>query len=302
MKLAVISHLHPGSSPNALLKSSSNRRMTHPFGQQERPEKDMQLPMSERCPLLYVNGQNNHPYNYSRNYRPGFQNGQFTSYPYAQPSQQQVDRRLPPPDIYPPYPILLFGGDYAMHSLLLLPPSSEIFSSLLHHARKARAASAHISPKDIVEHAINRSQTLTYISNGPSGEIWLLEKGREEVLACLVLEIEGSWELLGVGTDGSQGEVFLRHSSCQVESNNVEVQKNNDYAGPPLEWSTRPETKVEEMMNSNIPARRSQGEKKKPPEQVVKIRNHRKLDRTSLGRIKALNKWKAFWAQKCNLL
>lgn len=135
---------------------------------------------------------------------------------------------------------------------------------------------------------MNRSQTLTHISNGPSGEIWLLEKGREEVLACLVLEIEGSWELLGVGTDESQGEVFLRHP--REVGFNVEVK--NESVGP-LEWRTRPEAKVEEM-DYNIPAG-SQGEKL----EQVEIQST-KLDRMPFRHIKALNKWKAFWARNCS--
>lgn len=191
--------------------------------------------MSERCPLLYSKARSNQHCNYPRNHRPGFQDGQLTSQPRDGPSQPHVDRRLPPPNTYPQHPILLFSGDCTMHSLLLLPPSSGILSSLLCHARTVRVATAHISPEEIVKHAITRSKVLRHVSNGPSGGNWFLERGQEEVLACLLLEMEGSWELLGVGTDKSQGEIFLRHSYgfgpyMEVENGSME----------PLEGKTRP--------------------------------------------------------------
>lgn len=34
---------------------------------------------------------------------------------------------------------------------------------------------------------------------------------KAEVLTCLVVELQGGWEFLGVGTGGSEGMMFLRH-------------------------------------------------------------------------------------------
>lgn len=40
----------------------------------------------------------------------------------------------------------------------------------------------------------------------------MVEKGKEEVVACLVEELKSGWEVLGVGNRGSEGRVFLRFS------------------------------------------------------------------------------------------
>lgn len=117
----------------------------------------------------------------------------------------------------------------------------------------------------------------------------MLEKDREEVLACLVLEMEGSWELLGVGTDKSQGEVFLRHSYGFGPNNEVE----SGCMGP-LEWMTRPGAEARGT-NHNIIAG-SQGERQK----IMRIQSQQ-LDWTTLRRIKALNKWKGLWARMCHV-
>lgn len=178
-----------------------------------------------------------------------------------------------------------------MHSLLLLPSSSDGFSNLLCHARTVRAATAYISSEEIVKHAMTHSNILRHISNGPSGRIWLLDKGHEEVLACLLLEMEGGWELLGIGTDKSQGEIFLRQSYGSVSETGVENRTMGLF-----EW-TRPGAEAEGTTNQEIPAR-SQGEKQKC---IGRIHNPDKLDWTSLRGITILDKWKWLWARMCDV-
>ena len=173
-----------------------------------------------------------------------------------------------------------------MHFLLLLPPSSDILSSLLCHARTVRAATAHVSPEEIVEHAISRSKILRHISNGPGGGIWSLEKGQEEVLACLLFEMEEGWELLGLGTDKSQGLVFLRQSCGFGSKTEVE---NGTQGG--FEWRIRPGVEAEGA-DREI-STESQVKKKKS----VRIHSPKKLDWTSLRGVAALNKWKFLWAR-----
>lgn len=175
-----------------------------------------------------------------------------------------------------------------MHFLLLLPPSSDISSSLLCHARTVRAAKAYISSEEIVDHAIIRSKTLRHISNGPSGGIWSLEKGQEEVLACLLFEMEEGWELLGLGTDQSQGVVFLRQSCGFGSKPEVE---NGTQSG--FEWMIRPGAEAEGA-DREIPAG-SHVEKKKKSVRI--IHSPKKLDWTSLRGITALHKWKFLWAR-----
>lgn len=245
--------------------------------------------MSERCPLLYTKARNNKQCNYTRNYRPGFQNGQFTSHPRKRPSQPEIDGRLPPPNTYPQHPILLFSDDYTVHSVLLLPPSSSILSSLLCRARTVRAATAHIPPEDIVEQAITRSKTLRHISNGPSGEIWLLEKCQEEVLACLLPELEEGWELLGIGTDKSQGKLFMRHSYGFEPERGVE----NGAMGP-FQWKTQ-RGSGEERTDHEISVAGQGGR-----QESIRIHSSKTLEWKSLRGIKILNKWKWFWARTCD--
>ena len=248
------------------------------------------ISMSEQCPLLHAKARNNQHCNYYRNYRPGFQNGHLTFQARDGPSQLQVDRRLPPPNTYPQHPILLFSGDCTMHSLLLLPPSSDICSKLLCHAKIVRGATADISPEEVMEHAMNHSKVLRHVSNGPSGGIWLLEKGQEEVLACLLLEMEDGWELLGIGTDHSQGELFLRQSYGFGCERGVE----NGAMGP-FEW-TRTEADAEGA-DHEIPAK-SQVEKQKS---TGEIHNPKRLDWTFLRGITVLNKWKFLRARMYDL-
>lgn len=69
---------------------------------------------------------------------------------------------------------------------------------------------SHIPAEDIVERALENG-ILTHVSDGPSGGIFALEGGREDVIICLVDEMKGGWELLGVGQGGSEGMVFLKH-------------------------------------------------------------------------------------------
>lgn len=246
--------------------------------------------MSDQCPLLHAKARKSQHCNYPRNYRPGFQNGHLPFQARDGYLQPQVDRRLPPPNTYPQHPILLFSGDCTMHSILLLPPSSDIFSKLLCHAKIVRGATARISPKEIVEHAMTRSKILRHISNGPSGRIWLLEKGQEEVLACLLLEMEDGWELLGIGTDKSQGELFLRQSygfGCERRVENGAMK--------PFEWTrTRAEA---EGADHEIPAR-SQFKKRKS---TGGIHNPKRLDWTFLRGITVLNKWKFPRARMCDV-
>lgn len=117
----------------------------------------------------------------------------------------------------------------------------------------------------------------------------MLEKGQDEVLACLVLEMEGSWELLGIGTDKSQGEIFLRHSHGYGPDTEAE---NGSMV--PLEWTTRPGAKAEGTNHESSAG--SQDEKQK----ILQTGSQRP-DWTSLRGIKALNKWKFLWARRCDV-
>lgn len=38
-----------------------------------------------------------------------------------------------------------------------------------------------------------------------------MSAGKEEIVSCLVLEMRGGWEVLGIGKDLSEGDIFLRH-------------------------------------------------------------------------------------------
>lgn len=65
-------------------------------------------------------------------------------------------------------------------------------------------------PEDLIEHALDR-KALQHISDGPTGGVWVLAKGKEEIISCLVLEFQGGWEVLGIGKGLSDGDTFLRH-------------------------------------------------------------------------------------------
>ncbi|MCJ1466533.1 hypothetical protein MMC07_005153 [Pseudocyphellaria aurata] len=144
------------------------------------------------------------------------------------PFHLQPDPRLPAAGIYPSTPITLSSPDgFGMHLVLLLPPSSQILSTLLADAKKAREPAGDIPAEDVVERAIQNG-TLTHVSNGPSGGIWVVAAEKPEVLACLVAEMQGGWEMLGVGTGGSEGMMFLRHPcgfGPEVEEEEEEEEK-----------------------------------------------------------------------------
>ena len=128
-----------------------------------------------------------------------------------QPYHLQHDPRLPTDGSYPSDPIYLSSPDgFATHSLLLLSPSSDILSTTLAEAKNAREPTGHVPAEDIVERALE-NRTLQHISNGPSGGIWVVAPEKPEVVACLVAEMQGGWEILGVGKGGNEGMIFLRH-------------------------------------------------------------------------------------------
>lgn len=113
---------------------------------------------------------------------------------------------------------------------------------MMETARKVRVPTSHIPAEDIVERALENG-ILTHVSDGPSGEIFTLEADREDVITCLVDEMNGGWELLGVGKAGSEGMVFLKHP-CGFGSEEKEEKregKGKQKAGPRVggeaEWN-----------------------------------------------------------------
>ncbi|MCJ1264636.1 hypothetical protein MMC22_004510 [Lobaria immixta] len=128
-----------------------------------------------------------------------------------QPYSLQLDHRLPAAGTYPSSPIYLSSPDgFATQLLLLLPPSSPVLSAVLADAKKARIPNSHIPAEDVVERALE-NRTLMHVSDGPTGGIWVVAAEKPEVVACLVAEMQGGWEILGVGKGGNDGMTFLRH-------------------------------------------------------------------------------------------
>ncbi|KAI4165890.1 MAG: hypothetical protein LQ342_000321 [Letrouitia transgressa] len=145
--------------------------------------------------------------------------------------------------MYPPDPIDFPSADleFAAHRIQLLAPDAPALAALLARAREKRAASRDDDfPEELVARSL-RSQALWHVSDGPRGGVWVVEGGREEVVVALVEEMEGlkegrmrdkgalgreigvrdvdagsaRWEVLGVGSGGSEGRVFLVHG-CGV--------------------------------------------------------------------------------------
>lgn len=142
--------------------------------------------------------------------RPGTGNAPLADREVSVPYNQQPDHRLPPPNTFPHTPHFLETDGFQTHSLILLPPNSPLLTDLLGLAKRARAASIETPPEDLVERALDR-KTLTHISDGPTGGIWLVDAGREELISCLVLEFKSGWEVLGIGAGLFEGATFLRH-------------------------------------------------------------------------------------------
>jgi len=137
------------------------------------------------------------------------------------------DPRLPPPGTYPPTAILLTTpSGHLTHYLSLLRPTSTRLSTLLARSRLALTStlSSHppnSHPEDLIERALHKS-ALQHLSDGPRGGIWMLEKGSDEVVVCLVEEMEAvrrrreggggeGWSVLGIGVKGCEGRVYLLH-------------------------------------------------------------------------------------------
>lgn len=155
-------------------------------------------------------------------YVPNYHLPNYAQAPYNRPELQQrpaelqvpyhlrPDLRLPPPgsDLSKPVPLVTDG--YETHCLLLLPPGSALLENVLDIAKKSRSATIETPPEDLVERALDRN-TLIHISDGPTGGIWVVAAGKEELISCLVLEMRGGWEVLGIGKGISDGDTFLRH-------------------------------------------------------------------------------------------
>lgn len=120
------------------------------------------------------------------------------------------DRRLPPPGSYPKYPISLLTDGYATHQVVLLAPGSIHLANLLKIADTARRLYMDTTFEDIVEQALDRNN-LIHISDGPSGGIWVVTPGNEEVVSCLMVDFAGGWEVLGVGKGAHENQIFMRH-------------------------------------------------------------------------------------------
>ena len=150
------------------------------------------------------------------------------------PYHQQLDKRLPPPGNYPKGTLAFKDGKgFETHSLNLLDPRSERHIALLDRSRKRRRANPDTPAHDIVSRAAfpppGVEACLQHISDGPRGGIWVLAKGKEEVVACLVDELEqtqkkglkqaggeresdlSGWQVIGTGTGVWSGSVFLLH-------------------------------------------------------------------------------------------
>ena len=170
-----------------------------------------------------------------RYHRPGYQDGHqhvpthrasrhASSSPRRRPNQLLPDTRLPPPGTYPTTPFSLSSPDgFVTHSVLLLSPTSPEVASVMETARKLRVPTSHIPAEDIVQRALE-NRILTHVSDGPGGRIFALEAGREDVIVCLVEEMDRGWEFLGVGKGGSEGMVFLKQT-CASGSADKEEQK-----------------------------------------------------------------------------
>ena len=128
----------------------------------------------------------------------------------AVPYNMKPDRRLPPPGSYPKYPISLLTNGYATHQLVLLAPGSIHLANLLKIADTARRLYMDTAFEDIVEQALDRSN-LIHISDGPSGGIWVVTPGNEEVVSCLMVDFAGGWEVLGIGKGAHENQIFMRH-------------------------------------------------------------------------------------------
>lgn len=128
----------------------------------------------------------------------------------AVPYNMKPDRRLPPPGSYPKYPVSLLTNGYATHQLILLAPGSIHLANLLKIADTARRLYMDTAFEDIVEQALNRNN-LIHISDGPSGGIWVVTPGNEEVVSCLMVDFAGGWEVLGVGKGAHENQIFMRH-------------------------------------------------------------------------------------------
>lgn len=128
----------------------------------------------------------------------------------AVPYNTKPDRRLPPPGSYPKYPISLLTNGYATHQIILLAPGSIHLANLLKIADTARRLYMDTAFEDIVEQALDRNN-LIHISDGPSGGIWVVTPGNEEVVSCLMVDFAGGWEVLGVGKGAHENQIFMRH-------------------------------------------------------------------------------------------
>ena len=149
------------------------------------------------------------------------------------PYHEQSDNRLPPPGTYPKSRISFQDGSgFDTHMLTLLDPSSKEMAYLMRLAREKRRANPNIPAYGVVSRAAfppaGVEASLKHISDGPRGGIWVLAKGKEEVIVCLVDELEefrikrarqdkskardrGGWEVIGQGAGDWKGSVFLMH-------------------------------------------------------------------------------------------
>ncbi|MCJ1224711.1 hypothetical protein MMC12_001356 [Toensbergia leucococca] len=132
------------------------------------------------------------------------------------PFSSRTDPRIPyPRGTIPPEPIDLVDRDgYVSHSVTLLSPKCSAFSALVKLAVEKREETRHLYAEDVVERAVENNK-LMHVSDGPRGGIWVIEKGRQDLAACLALDMpkgeEGGWEVLGVGGGGSEGKIFMIH-------------------------------------------------------------------------------------------
>lgn len=149
------------------------------------------------------------------------------SIPYA----QRPDPRFPWPESDDligdePRKLTLVDKDgFATHLLKVLPPRSDELNTLLAKARDKRApfvptedgvgkerVAKDAIPADVLVRRALETKRLMHISDGPRGGIWVVEKGREEIVRALVKELGKGWKVLGTGEGGCEGRVYMIHA------------------------------------------------------------------------------------------
>lgn len=114
---------------------------------------------------------------------------------------------------------------FATHLFKLLPPGSDELNALLAMARDKRApfvptedgmgkerVAEDVIPADVLICRALEMKRLAHVNDGPRGGIWVVEKGREEIVRALVKELGKGWKVLGVGEGICEARVYMLHA------------------------------------------------------------------------------------------